>query len=72
MKPESIQRKNGCGTANADMLQQAASKVEFDDADGATPVYLKAFWKAVALIADKPHRLVFPQEPDRRLARAVV
>ena len=60
MKPGTIQRENGCDTANADMLQQAASKVEFDDANGASPVYLQTFGKAVALIADQPHRLVFP------------
>ena len=60
MKPETVQRENGCDTANADMLQQAASKVEFDDADCASAVDLQTFGKAVALIADKPHRLVFP------------
>jgi hypothetical protein len=42
------------------MLQQAALKVEFDDADGAAPVCSKTFGKTVALIADKPHRPVFP------------
>ena len=60
MKPEPIQRENGCDTANTDMLQHAPLKIEFDDADGATPVYLKTFGKTVALIADKPHHLIFP------------
>ena len=71
MKPEPIQREHGRDTANTDMFQHAALKIEVDDANGAARVHLKTFGKAVALIADKPHRLVFPQEPNRRLTRTV-
>ena len=71
MKPEPIQREHGRNTANTDVFQDAALNVEVDEANGAAPVHSKAFGKAVALIADKPHRLVFPQEPNRRLPRTV-
>ena len=60
MKSKPIEREHGRDTANTDMFENTALKVEVDDANCAARVRLKAFGKAVALVADKPHRLVFP------------